>query len=176
MPKCRWPKTGSSSMTIPCHISYYLCSSSAHCTVILGGLVVIVLVIGPNVIKICSTTSFGVDVKPLVPCHPCLKILRMLTIPTDYNKDTSLSKCKDIFRQLFSFSWRWGESSTQAWLPTYVSILRISQMIRVWRVTVEWYTDRGKPKNSEKNLSQCHVHHMDWPRRELGPPRWEASD
>jgi hypothetical protein len=28
-------------------------------------------------------------------------------------------------------------------------------MIWVWRATVEWY-DRGKPKNSEKNLSQCH--------------------
>jgi hypothetical protein len=29
-----------------------------------------------------------------------------------------------------------------------------------WRVTVEWYIDRGKPKNSEKNLSQCYfVHH-----------------
>jgi hypothetical protein len=39
--------------------------------------------------------------------------------------------------------------------------------------------DRGKPKNSEKNLSQSHfVHHkahMDWPGRELGPPRWEAG-
>jgi hypothetical protein len=30
-----------------------------------------------------------------------------------------------------------GGSSTQAWMPTYVSILRIPQMIRVWRATVE---------------------------------------
>jgi hypothetical protein len=43
-----------------------------------------------------------------------------------------------------SFSpWRWGGSSTQAWMPTYVSILRIRQMIWVWRATVEWYW-RGK--------------------------------
>jgi hypothetical protein len=46
----------------------------------------------------------------------------------------------------------WGGSSTQAWMPTYVSILRIPQMI-VWRATVEWHIDRVKPKNSEKNLS-----------------------
>jgi hypothetical protein len=35
--------------------------------------------------------------------------------------------------------------------------------------------DRGKQKDSEKNLSQCHfVHHkshMDWPGREAGQPR-----
>jgi hypothetical protein len=36
-------------------------------------------------------------------------------------------------------------------------------------------TDRGKPRNSDKNLSQCHsVHHkshMDWPGCESGSPR-----
>jgi hypothetical protein len=40
--------------------------------------------------------------------------------------------------------------------------------------------DRGKPKNSEKNLSQCHfVHnksHTDWPDREPGTSRWETGD
>jgi hypothetical protein len=40
--------------------------------------------------------------------------------------------------------------------------------------------DRGKPKYSEKKLSQCHfVHHkshMDRPGIEPGPPRLEASD
>jgi hypothetical protein len=30
-----------------------------------------------------------------------------------------------------------GAGQTQAWMPTYVSILRIPQMIRVWRAMVE---------------------------------------
>jgi hypothetical protein len=41
--------------------------------------------------------------------------------------------------QLYFSSWRWGGSSTQACVPTYVSILCIPQMIQVWRATVEWY-------------------------------------
>jgi hypothetical protein len=44
-----------------------------------------------------------------------------------------------------------------------------------------WYgIDRGKPKYSQKNLSQYHfVHHksnVDWPGIELGPPWWDAGD
>jgi hypothetical protein len=46
--------------------------------------------------------------------------------------------------------WRWGGSGTQGWMPTYVSILCIPHVIWVWIATVEWYIDRGKPKNSEK--------------------------
>jgi hypothetical protein len=41
-------------------------------------------------------------------------------------------------------------------------------------------TDKGKPKYSGKNLSQCnfvyHKSHMDWPSIEPGPTRWEAGD
>jgi hypothetical protein len=40
---------------------------------------------------------------------------------------------------------------------------------------VEWNW-QGKTDNSEKNLSQCHFVHMDWPGIESGPPRWEAGD
>jgi hypothetical protein len=73
-----------------------------------------------------------------------------------------------------------GVGQTQAWMPAYVSTLRIPQKTWFWRETVEWYTDRGKPKNSEKNLSQQHFFHhksrMDWPGREPGTPRWEAGD
>jgi hypothetical protein len=41
-------------------------------------------------------------------------------------------------RQKYIFL-KWCGSSTQAWMPTYVSILRIPQMIWVWRATVKWY-------------------------------------
>jgi hypothetical protein len=48
----------------------------------------------------------------------------------------------------------------------------------VWWATVELsYIDAGKPKISERKLSQCHfVHqksHIDWPSRKPGPPLWE---
>jgi hypothetical protein len=40
--------------------------------------------------------------------------------------------------------------------------------------------DRGKPKFSGENLSQCHFvyqkSHMDYPVIEPGPPRGEAGD
>jgi hypothetical protein len=48
-----------------------------------------------------------------------------------------------------TFPWRWGGSSTRAWMPTYVSILRIPQMIWVWRATVEWYW-QGKIKKTQR--------------------------
>jgi hypothetical protein len=52
-------------------------------------------------------------------------------------------KLVELFKTFFP--WRWGGSSTQPWMPAYVSILRIPQMIWVWRATVEWYW-QGKTK------------------------------
>lgn len=41
-------------------------------------------------------------------------------------------------------------------------------------------TDRVKPKNAKRNLSQCHFFYhrsyMDWPGCESGPPWWEVGD
>jgi hypothetical protein len=43
-----------------------------------------------------------------------------------------------------------GEGQTQAWMPTYVSILHIPQMIWVWRATVEWYWQGKTEELGEK--------------------------
>jgi hypothetical protein len=59
------------------------------------------------------------------------------------------------------------------------NILFIPQMIwigeRRWS-DINW----GKPKDWEKNLSQCqsvhHKSHVDWSGREPGPPRWGTGD
>jgi hypothetical protein len=48
------------------------------------------------------------------------------------------------------FSWRRCGSSTQVWMPTYVSILRIPQVIWVWRATVEWYWQEKTEELGEK--------------------------
>jgi hypothetical protein len=39
---------------------------------------------------------------------------------------------------------------TQAWMPTYVSILRIAHTIWVWRATVEWYCQGKSDELGEK--------------------------
>jgi hypothetical protein len=39
---------------------------------------------------------------------------------------------------------------TQTWMPTYVSLLRIPQMIWVWRATVEWYWQGKTEELGEK--------------------------
>jgi hypothetical protein len=45
-----------------------------------------------------------------------------------------------------------GVGQTQAWMPTYVSILRIPQMIWVWRTTVEWYRQGKAEELGEKSV------------------------
>jgi hypothetical protein len=64
----------------------------------------------------------------------------------------------------------------------YISELRLpSDLLFITKMIYEkepWWNDidRGKPNNSEKNLSQRHFVHqkslMDWP----GPPLWKAGD
>jgi hypothetical protein len=47
--------------------------------------------------KIRSTTSFGGEVKPTAPC---CKILRHVKDPSEYDKDATSAKFKDISYQL----------------------------------------------------------------------------
>jgi hypothetical protein len=131
-----------------------------------------------NLWKETHSTVHRQRVDPRKECE-----LRQCTVPraevmfvTIQHKNICPSKRNE--QDCFLF-WKWSEYSTLTWMPTYVSILHIPEMIRVWRTTVEWYIDRRKPKNSEENPSQCHlVHksHMDWAGREPGPQRWEAGD
>jgi hypothetical protein len=59
------------------------------------------------------------------------------------------------------------------------SVFRVS--IVLFLVMEHWWDeiDRGKPKYSEKNLSQCHFvrhkSHTDGPGIEPGPPWWDAG-
>jgi hypothetical protein len=49
-------------------------------------------------------------------------------------------------------SWRWGGSDPSVDACFYASILRISQMIWVWRATVEWYIDGKTEELGEKSV------------------------
>jgi hypothetical protein len=70
------------------------------------------------------------------------KYLQMFALPRCFTKM--------LFITVF-FLWRWGGSSTQAWMPTfYVSILCIPQMIWVWTAMVEWYWQRKTEELGEK--------------------------
>jgi hypothetical protein len=128
-------------------------------------------------LKIIITKHTKTAFKKLKHCsHPVSFLLSMClhSYPTD------------TWRQIFFSSSppppqrRSGGSITQAWMPTYVSVLRIPQTIWVWGAMVEWYIDWGKQNTLDKNLSKCHFvyhkSHMDWPGREPEPPRWEAGD
>jgi hypothetical protein len=68
-------------------------------------------------------------------------------------RDNNMKEMSRISPGVIFFPWRWGRSSTQAWMPTYVSILRIPQMIWVWRATVEWYWQGKTEKLGEKPVS-----------------------
>jgi hypothetical protein len=66
-------------------------------------------------------------------------------------------------------SCRRGETVSELRPPT--GLLFIPQVI--YEHGEPWwnYTDREKPKKSEKNLSQCHKSHVDRPGREPRPPQ-----
>jgi hypothetical protein len=64
-------------------------------------------------------------------------------------QSTPVPTSKSCSQRFLDFFWG-GVGQTQAWMPTYVSILRIPQMIWVWRVTVEWYWQGKTEELGEK--------------------------
>jgi hypothetical protein len=73
---------------------------------------------------------------------------------------------------------RWKHFASNI-VVVHVDGVRLCPWTVEWRAMVEWYW-QGKPKNLEKNLSQCHCvyhkSHIDWLACEPWPPRWEAGN
>jgi hypothetical protein len=78
----------------------------------------------------------------------------VVNISTRVSGDMSWSQSLEVTFCHTSPPWRWGGSSTQAGMPTYVSILRIPQMIWVWRATVEWYWQGKTEELGEKPVQE----------------------
>jgi hypothetical protein len=74
------------------------------------------------------------------------------TVTEKFLKTAFSTKFLGLFARYF-FPWRWVGSSSQAWMPTYVSILRILQMIWVWIATVEWHWQGKTEELGEKPVS-----------------------
>jgi hypothetical protein len=90
----------------------------------------------PSSISLSCPVYFTFRFFVLCDLHYCSRALSTPTCTSD--------------RHPYSLPWRWGGSSTQTWMPTYVSILRIPQMILVWRATVEWYWQEKTEELGEK--------------------------
>jgi hypothetical protein len=97
----------------------------------------------------CQVRLVHVVVKKRIICfgHICKISIVFENVLLQFILVTWGSPCK--VTSFFS-PWRWGESSTQVWMPTYVSILHIPQMIWVWRAMVEWYIDGKTEELGEK--------------------------